>query len=303
VIHAAGAAGRSAALPLVATRRVDVHAHLAPKLHGAEALERALDGGELDFCLLFSSLSTVLGGLGFTAYAAANAAMDAVALRHNRTRPGRWISVDWDGWRTAEPGAEAGGAAAASDPGMALAMTTAEGIAALDRVLAQPVAGRVAVSTADLDARRARWVDRRERRAGGEAGGAERTGLHRRPELQNPYVEPDGDVEREVAEVWSRHLGLERVGVLDNFFELGGSSLIGIEVIAEINRRFGTAIGTVGLYESPTVRALAAQVAGGGPAAPAQRERLARSRGRGDRRRRRFEAGVPVHRDAAEGSG
>jgi len=45
-----------------------------------------------------------------------------------------------------------------------------------------------------------------------------------------------------VAEVWRRYLKLDRIGVLDNFFELGGDSILGSQIIAELNRRFGIAL-------------------------------------------------------------
>lgn len=50
---------------------------------------------QLDFCLLLSSLSSILGGLGFVAYSAANIFMDVFA----KTKSMPWMSVNWDGWQ------------------------------------------------------------------------------------------------------------------------------------------------------------------------------------------------------------
>jgi polyketide synthase 12 len=82
-------------------------------------------------------------------------------------------------------------------------------------------------------------------------------------------------------------LGIDRVGVHDNFFELGGTSLLGVQVMAEVNRRFGVEVPTVGLFEGPTVAALAAVVARlhDGDGAAGSTEALDDSEGRGDRRR------------------
>ena len=46
--------------------------HFRPEVHGLYALESVLAGHDLDFCLLYSSLSSILGGLGFVGYGAAN---------------------------------------------------------------------------------------------------------------------------------------------------------------------------------------------------------------------------------------
>ena len=43
-----------------------------PKVKGLTVLEKVLEGTEHEFCLMLSSLSSVLGGMTFAAYAAAN---------------------------------------------------------------------------------------------------------------------------------------------------------------------------------------------------------------------------------------
>jgi len=61
------------------------------KVHGLFVLEKVLHGRALDFCFLRSSLTSVLGGLGYVAYSAANTFMDAFAHKHNQTNPLHWI--------------------------------------------------------------------------------------------------------------------------------------------------------------------------------------------------------------------
>ena len=56
----------------------------------------------VDFVLLISSLSSVLGGLRFSAYASANAFLDAFAAWRQRTTTARWLSINWDTWLRAE---------------------------------------------------------------------------------------------------------------------------------------------------------------------------------------------------------
>jgi len=118
------------------------------KTHGLYVLEQVLDGQPLDFCFLFSSLSSILGGLGFVAYAAANGFMDAYAHKCYHARSLPWTSANWDGWRfNKSVGANAGPGASL----MELAITPAEGIQAFDRALT--VAPQVLISTSPLQPR------------------------------------------------------------------------------------------------------------------------------------------------------
>jgi NAD(P)-dependent dehydrogenase (short-subunit alcohol dehydrogenase family) len=96
---------------------------------------------------------------------------------------------------------------------------------------------------------------------------------------------PGGELERRIAAVWQRVLGVERVGLHDNFFELGGTSLSGIQLVSELGRELAPALGPevgerltpVALFEAPTVAALARSLRPAGAGAESTTER-ARSR-------------------------
>ena len=46
-----------------------------------------------------SSLSSAIGAQGFTAYACANAYLDALAVSRDRAGGTRWLAIGFDGWR------------------------------------------------------------------------------------------------------------------------------------------------------------------------------------------------------------
>ncbi|MGH7552056.1 MAG: SDR family NAD(P)-dependent oxidoreductase, partial [Longimicrobiales bacterium] len=150
VIHAAGV---SEQVPLPQLTAAHVAPQFRAKAEGLYVLEDVLAGEtSLDFCVVFSSLSAVLGGLGFGAYAAANGFMDAFVARHNARGTGRpWTSIAWDTWRSpsAEP-SRLGGTVSAYE------MAPAEAVDAFERAVG--AVGVLVNSTGDLDARIRQWV-------------------------------------------------------------------------------------------------------------------------------------------------
>jgi amino acid adenylation domain-containing protein len=92
--------------------------------------------------------------------------------------------------------------------------------------------------------------------------------------------------EGEVAEVWREVLGTGAIGPDDNFFDLGGNSLLLIRLAGLLRERLGSTVTAVELFRFPTVRTLAARLAGGAgePAADAPTGTRADGLGQGTRR-------------------
>jgi len=102
VIHAAGVPG-DGVIQLKTLSMVE--RVLAPKVQGTLVLEELL-GHDLDFLVLCSSINGVTGGFGQVDYAAANAFLDAFALK--RSCAGNFtLSIAWDAWREVGMAAEA----------------------------------------------------------------------------------------------------------------------------------------------------------------------------------------------------
>jgi acyl carrier protein len=70
-------------------------------------------------------------------------------------------------------------------------------------------------------------------------------------------VAPNTAAEKSLAEIWCGVLGLNQVGIEDNFFDLGGTSILGLQMVARTQKKFGTNLRAVKLYQYPTIRALA----------------------------------------------
>ncbi|QRK06023.1 amino acid adenylation domain-containing protein [Archangium violaceum] len=74
------------------------------------------------------------------------------------------------------------------------------------------------------------------------------------------FVPPRTDTERRLAELWSRTLGVERVGVGDHFFELGGHSLLATQLVSRVRGGFGVELSLRAVFESPRLEELARRV-------------------------------------------
>lgn len=126
VVHAAGLPGGGMA---EVADRAQAARVLAPKLAGTIALRDAVADLPLDFVVLCSSVTSVIGGFGQVDYCAANAFLDAFAQSDGM--PVRVLSVNWGGW---------------SDVGMAAEAEVPTGLAELGqgRPVRHPVLSRLA---------------------------------------------------------------------------------------------------------------------------------------------------------------
>ncbi len=76
-------------------------------------------------------------------------------------------------------------------------------------------------------------------------------------EKNGPYLVPQSDKERAIADIWQEVLHVDRVGLNDNFFDLGGHSLNLVQVQGKVKEVFDKEISVVDMFKYPTVSALA----------------------------------------------
>ncbi|WP_199741742.1 type I polyketide synthase [Corallococcus sp. CA047B] len=282
VIHAAGVPAGGLSQFKTADSMATV---FRAKLQGTRVLHALLRGTPLDFFMLCSSRTAIVGDFGQVEHCAANAFLDAFAQERAAEGDGPVFAVGWDTWQ------EVGQAVTTAMPDSLKHLRDAllehglksdEGRRVFDRVLGAKLP-QVLVSTQDLSAVLANNPNPFQVQdlmpsltdalsSAAAAGDVEVAG---------------GDTGQKLASIWQRLLGVERVNPHDNFFDLGGNSLIGLKVIAEVKRSMGVDLPVVKLFENPTLGALT-RLLGGGPepeAAPTFTER----RTRGAQRRERFQ--------------
>jgi acyl transferase domain-containing protein len=252
VIHGAGNVSPEGFFAIDLADQRLCNRQFASKIHGLRILERVLRGENLDFWLLLSSISSVLAGLGYVAYSAANIFLDSFASERSLATGIPWISVNWDTWDFSEtPEAES------SHP----AILPREGVDALRRILCWSPLPQVVVSVSDLETRLDQWIRQRPSHPATSAKAGRASHLHVRPELGTPYVAPRNDLERTITGVWQELLGISEIGIHDNFFsDLSGSSLLATQLVARLRALFSTDLPLRRFFECPTVAELAAVI-------------------------------------------
>jgi acyl transferase domain-containing protein/acyl carrier protein len=254
VIHGAGNVGANGFFGVDQADPALCELQFQSKVRGLIVLEQVIRRKNLDFVVLLSSVSSVLAGLGYVAYSAANTFMDAFAHKFSQKSGLPWISIDWDTWDLdQDPDRKA-------DPAR-LEMTAAEGLDAFWRILSGALLPQIVVSTGNLWTRIHQWIDPSHLRDARDAENRRSALMHSRPELANPYTAPGSSVELAIAEIWQETLGIERVGIFDNFFlDLSGSSLLATQVASRMRSKFQVELPLRRFFEGPTIAELAAAI-------------------------------------------
>ena len=269
LVHAAGTLADGALLQQRWDRFKEV---LAPKV-GARLLHELTRGLALDFFVMFSSTSAVLGNAGQANYAAANAYLDALA--HARRAEGLpALSIDWGAWADS-------GMAAAVDERNRVRMRAAgiraippeDGIAILERALASnepqlvvlPVDWKKLFKT--FGSRQPMLLERyAPARAAGQARAAA-AGAPNAELVALAAAAAPADSDRIVLDYVNRQaaavLGFEASRVIDpaqGLRDLGLDSLLAIELRNRLQRGLGQPLPATLAFDCPTVAALARSI-------------------------------------------
>jgi acyl transferase domain-containing protein len=267
IVHGAGMTAEHGFRMIGEIDRSLCEEHFRGKARGAQTvLALAAGHHDLDFVVFLSSISSILAGLGFIPYAAANLYLDALADRENRRCNFPCISINWDGWdfsRTSQPGEQVGAAPV---------IYPDDGMEAFRRILDSSPGPQVVVAAGDLHARQLQWVMQVQ-----EAAPPPTIGGYQRPTLSTDYAPARNKTEQKIAEIWQSLLGINRIGIHDNFFELGGHSLLGIQVISRMRESFRIEISVRNIFDAPTISQLAAVVGAGEPILTDRTDRISRA--------------------------
>lgn len=280
IVHAAGVVDDGLLVQQTAARFETV---FAPKAAGAWHLQRQTENLDLDFFVLFSSMTSLFGGPGQGNYAAANAFLDALA--DDRRASGRpALSIQWGSWA----GAGMAGRVSARDRQRWLdqgfgSIPPADGVRVLDHLIRHAASAASSVAVLPIDW--ARWFQQfpagaepplvRELAAGHSRRGAAQQPPRRRLVAEVEAVAPNR--QRIVVEAFLREealkvLGLDTATMVDvrqPLHELGLDSLMAVELRNGISAALDRTLPATLLFKHPTLEALGdfvMSIVGGAPA-------------------------------------
>jgi hypothetical protein len=258
---------------------------LAAKVQGTLILQDVFKIIDLDFMLLFSSISAVTGGgPGQIDYAAANAFMDAFA-RHQAAENRFTLSVGWgewlwDSWQAGLDGFDPGTRAYFRARRKRFGISFDEGFEVIRRLLSQQMP-HVVVSTQSFEQVAAGFSTETISQ---HHQAPEDKPKYPRPVLTVPYVAPQTALEKQISSLWGDLLGVEAIGVNDNFFDLGGNSLIGVDLVTRLRQVLEKDVIPLNIiYEAPTIRQMAGQLQTGQSQEDLDNRRLVRGQMRRQR--------------------
>ncbi|PIE44830.1 MAG: hypothetical protein CSA45_05225 [Gammaproteobacteria bacterium] len=207
-----------------------------PKIDALLNLEQAL--GECvttrditpDFVMLFSSLAAVLGGYGMTAYTAANRYMDTFVQIDPWRHGIRWYGVNWDDWDF-DYGKEQVGAY--EQTVARFAMSPADGVETIARILALPEPQQILVSTRVMQPRVEQWLHQHAQGENREVD--DEAGVGGDSDTDSTAAD-GGSLLSRICDIYREVLDMPDLCPDDNFFAVGGDSLLASQILLKLRR-------------------------------------------------------------------
>ena len=229
IIHAAGNPDITSYEIVSKTDKTSFDNQFNSKAKGILNLYKIFKKRDLKFVRATSSLSVILGGLTYSAYAAANHFMDVFILS-KRDELKNWMTINFDGISSTDD----------------MYINSKELIEVFEQSLSIANA-QIIVSIKDME-KAIEYVDKLFKQQ------EELTQFKaERPDLSVDYIHATSETEKKLTEIWEKVLGINKIGIRDNFFELGGHSLMVGQIINHIYKELNESISFKEFLSDPTI--------------------------------------------------
>jgi acyl transferase domain-containing protein/acyl carrier protein len=215
--------------------KIELQKLLDSQLCQITVLEQVLQNLNLEFCIIFSSLSSIVGGFGLGLYSAGNQFIDTFTNRHNQNNYLPWYIINWD---KLQLNANQEQTTLEQLSGSELAITPTEAVEVFKRVFSLRERTQIIVSTVDINAKKNHTFNLDLLGNSKSFNQLDSSPRYSRPNVSNAYVAPKNELEKQIIEIWQEVLGIAEVGISDNFYELGGDSLIATQLVSRLRAKF-----------------------------------------------------------------
>ena len=257
IFHCAGVAGNG----LLATKNVStLKTVILPKVNGTLNLDLCTQTEDLDFFVMYSSISSFIGYMGQGDYSAANAYMDAYAAY--RVRQGKTaLAINWPIWKETGMAHEFG---LGDGETILHPILPEQGMHILGDVISLPVS-RVIVGKLNYEVLRQYQSEisielsdeikkRLSRNETQEKSEKKQTTMN--------FVGSDAlEIEQKVAQIYASTLEIESISLEQSFYDMGGDSILATYLFKELDREFPGIVDVSDIFRYETVGSMAEYVA------------------------------------------
>lgn len=248
IIHAAGNTDESSFKAIELIDELSVAEHFRPKVNGLMNLYRIFKDKHPDFVWITSSLSAVLGGLTYGAYAASNLFMDYF-ITSRRHELKNWICIDLDGLSLEDSGL----------PSHEITRTELKEI--FERSFKVLDHHRIIISVADLEERINKHVRKINKPVKPAVNPVQQLAATTAAYVvENRNGETLTAPETKMMEIWKGLFGIDDIDADTDFFDLGGDSLKAMTLLKRIHKELGVDIPIKIFFANSSIRLLTGQI-------------------------------------------
>lgn len=226
---------------------------IEPKYTGTNNIIDSCKANNVNLLILFSSMSSLVGGVGQAAYCAANSYLDACAYYNENFNGIHTICINWDRWK------HTGISNNLEDIHYKLTgsvmengLETDDAIELFDRCMCLKYHHIIALSQ-PIET----FFDKNEPTENIEVKNDAVTEKLDRSSLSSELCVAKTDVEIKLVKLWEKTLLIEPVGINDDFLELGGDSLKAIIMLTRVEKLFHKNVSVASFLSQPTIKKLA----------------------------------------------
>lgn len=216
---------------------------ISPKIIGTETIIDCLKEDNLEWSVLFSSVSSIVGGIGQFDYSAANAYEDAFAEEQRRLG-NNVIAINWAAWREIGIAQRMG---VDDDNNTFYSLGTTEALEIFDKLIGLNETGHIVgiINNKVFDSTSLMFDRHRH---------ASVSIRSYKNNLSNGYVEDTAeDIEAVVTSVWSEILGNTNIGRDETFSKLGGDSIMAIRLMNKLRDYYPDDIDITMIFTYPSI--------------------------------------------------
>ncbi|MEK7433713.1 MAG: SDR family NAD(P)-dependent oxidoreductase [Cyanobacteriota bacterium] len=260
-IHSAGIISSG----LISIKKSDDYKEIfSVKINATKNIYELCNKYQIKKLILFSSLTTILGGIGETAYISANSFLNSFTDKYsNLDKKVSITTINWCSWK------EVGMAKKMYDRNSELkyffedndfSITLEEGNNIFNTVLNNEGITNIFISPLDIKFIQEKYTKvsiSNMKNLLKEYLNTKKVNLYERPKLKNTYIEAKTDLELIIKNIWQDNLGIKNIGTEDNFFDLGGHSLLLAKMKIDLEEKLGYELPMSSVFNANTIKELA----------------------------------------------